>query len=113
MSMNYGFLVSLISSLRELENSIRNAYSIVASRHPVNRDTLDRLEHYRSVIIKQRSLALDVIEAVNQKRWNEVKRHLKLINAMSELLHHDARNLVDSLNQPEPLRLEFSPTSPN
>lgn len=95
----------LFSSLDELDHSIQLARRALSVRVPYDQSLLQRIENYEEVLSKQRRLAERMCEYIVLGNWDEVNRHVKLINGLSSMIYADAKELTESLisveNEPE------------
>ena len=87
----------LNDSLDELEKSIAAAKRALLSRKEIPLDLIRRVEGYENIINKQRTLSQDLINYVMNANWDEVARHVKLINGLSAMIHEDANSLLSNL----------------
>jgi hypothetical protein len=90
----------LFQSITELEAAIGKAKNSFADRGDSGREVLDRIRHYEDILAKQKKLITSLCEHAMKNDWQEVNRHVKLINAYSLLIRDDARELLS----PVPLR---------
>ncbi|MCC6932600.1 MAG: hypothetical protein IT292_05030 [Deltaproteobacteria bacterium] len=87
----------LNDSLDELEKSIQVAKKALLSRKEVPLDLVRRVESYESIIGKQRLLSEELLTLVINAKWDDVARHVKLINGLSAMIHEDANSLLSNL----------------
>ena len=87
----------LNDSLDELEKSISIAKKALLSRKEIPLDLIRRVESYENIISKQRALSQQLISYVMNANWDEVARHVKLINGLSAMIHEDANSLLSNL----------------
>ena len=57
-----------------------------------------RLESYDTILAKLRSLAVALCESIAAKDWDEVNRHVTLINGLSAMIRDDARAILEALS---------------
>ena len=57
-------------------------------------EVLKRVEQYSDIVSKQRSLAYALREHLEAKNWDEVSRHVKLINGLSGMIRDDAQDIL-------------------
>ncbi len=84
----------LFDSLDELERSIHLAKSALSSKNGATETMLQRIAYYEEVLSKQRKLAGSLVDFLVKENWQEVTRHIKLINGLSSLIHDDAKSFV-------------------
>ena len=88
----------LFSSFTELEQAISSARKTLASRDSVPVEIVTRLSSYDGILSKQRNLATDLCEHITAGNWDEVSRHVSLINGLSALIRDDARAILNALS---------------
>jgi len=77
-----------------LGRAIGLAKQSVEARANPSKDVLKRINYYEEILNKQRRLAETMCDYIKQDKWDEVTRHVKLINGLSSMIHEDARELV-------------------
>lgn len=95
--MQNAIMDRLFSSFIELEQAIHSARKTLASRGEVPAEILERLDSYDTILAKQRSLASILCEHINNGNWDEVGRHVNLINGLSAMIRDDARAILSAL----------------
>lgn len=88
----------LFESFTELERAIHGARETLASKITVPPEVLQRLSSYDSILSKQRTLAKSLCTFINNGDWDEVSRHVNIINGLSSLIRDDARAILSSLS---------------
>lgn len=96
--MESNIIERLFASFTELESAITKARSTLESRNTVPEGVVRRLESYDSILAKQRSLAVALCESIAQKNWDEVNRHVTLINGLSAMIRDDAKAILEALS---------------
>jgi hypothetical protein len=84
----------LFRSLDELEQSIAIAKKVLSSQDPIPLEVMRRVASYEDILSKQRKLARRLCNYMVSGDWEEVSRHVKLINGLSAMIHEDARSLM-------------------
>ena len=84
----------LLQSINELESAIAKAKISFADR-PGGDAVIERIKHYEDMLRKQKSLTTTLCGYAVQGNWNEVNRHVKLINGLSLMIRDDARELLN------------------
>lgn len=84
----------LLQSINELETAIAKAKVSFAKR-PGGEAMIERIKHYEEMLNKQKSLTTTLCGHAVQGNWNEVNRHVKLINGLSLMIRDDARELLN------------------
>lgn len=86
----------LFQSLAELERAIETARQTVLQKEKIPAGLLDRIVMYETILEKQRSLATSLCGHATLGNWDEVNRHVKLINGLSMMIRDDAREVMGS-----------------
>jgi len=94
----------LFQSFLELERAIAAARKTVEANNEVDPVMLERINSYEEILTKQRQLASELCGYLATGNWDEVNRHIKLINALSIMIKDDAEESLVSL--PPSLTLE-------
>ncbi len=94
--MNKVIINKLFESFDSLENAILNAKKTLSKKSDVPKDILDRIDNYEEILNKQRLLALSLNNHSKNGNWDEVSRHIKLINSLSTMIRDDAREILFS-----------------
>jgi hypothetical protein len=94
MLVNKLIITRLFQSFVELERAIRSARVALEKKGNPPRELVDRIESYEEMLDKQRTLANDIVGFVDRGEWQHVDRNVKLINAMSQMIRDDAREIV-------------------
>lgn len=84
----------LLTSFDDLDRCIAHTRSALAEKQGVPDDVLSRVEQYSSIVSKQRDLALGLKEHLSQQNWDEVARHVRLINGLSSMIRDDAQAIL-------------------
>lgn len=87
----------LFDSLGELEGAITTARTIIERKVNPPEDVLHRIDTYQEILNKQRGLASSLCGHAVVGNWQEVERHIKLINAYSTLIRDDAKDVLSIL----------------
>ncbi|MCC6933990.1 MAG: hypothetical protein IT292_12200 [Deltaproteobacteria bacterium] len=66
---------------------------------------INHLNQYEEILQKQKSLATALIDYVTLNNWDEVVRHIKLINGLSIMIRDDAKGLMTINHIPEGTQL--------
>jgi hypothetical protein len=88
----------LFLSFSDLEESIEGAKKTLASKQDVPAHVFERLSSYDGIISKQRRLATKLAQLMAKGEWDEVGRHVSLINGLSSMIRDDARSILSSLS---------------
>lgn len=92
----------LFQSFAELDRAIAQAKETLRSKKSVSQEILDRVDMYEEILEKQKSLATTLCGHASLGNWDEVARHVKLINGLSFMIRDDAREIISCAEQPEP-----------
>lgn len=95
--MQSDIIERLFSSFAELEQAITSARAALAKKGEIPRQVLDHLNSYDGILSKQRNLANALQEHMQHGNWDEVSRHVSLINGLSAMIRDDARAILSSL----------------
>lgn len=87
----------LYTSFEELEEAISSAKATLSEKKTVPAEVLGRLQSYDGILMKQRTLAASLCHHISQGDWDEVSRHVNLINGLSAMIRDDARSILSSL----------------
>lgn len=96
--MESNIIERLFSSFTELEGAITKARATLQSRDTVSPTVVRRLESYDTILSKQRALAVALCEAIAKKDWDEVSRHVTLINGLSAMIRDDAQAILHAIS---------------
>jgi hypothetical protein len=88
----------LFASFSDLENSINSAKATLAAKGEIPEHVIERLSSYDTILGKQRRLALELAKHMSNGNWDEVARHVGLINGLSSMIRDDARAILSSLS---------------
>ncbi|MCB0324222.1 MAG: hypothetical protein KDD69_11645 [Bdellovibrionales bacterium] len=92
----------LFQSFVELDRAIASAKAALLSREDRPNELLERIKTYEQILDKQRSLATSLCGHASLGNWNEVARHIKLINGLSFMIRDDAREILAGASKPTP-----------
>ena len=96
--MQENIIDRLFSSFTELETAINSAKLTLSKKKAIPADIMERLESYDGILAKQRALATSLCQHIDKGDWDEVSRHVGLINGLSSLIRDDARAILGSLS---------------
>jgi hypothetical protein len=96
--MQDGIIDRLYNSFTELETAINSARKTLAERETVPEGVMERLRSYDDILAKQRRLANELCGHIRGGNWDEVTRHVSLINGLSSMIRDDARAILGALN---------------
>jgi len=95
--MQVSIIERLFSSFSDLEKAIHSARSTLEQREQVPDEVIARLKSYDDILAKQRGLAETLCSHIRGGNWDEVTRHVSLINGLSAMIRDDARAILTSL----------------
>lgn len=95
--MNKIIIGRLFESFTELERAIKTAKMALCNKDNPPRELMERIRSYEGILEKQRSLANALCSHVSDSNWDEVDRHVKIINALSSMIRDDAREVVSGM----------------
>lgn len=96
--MQNNIIERLFSSFIDLEDAIHSAKATLAKKRDVPAEVFERLNSYDGILLKQRILANELKAHIKRGNWNEVSRHVSLINGLSAMIRDDARAILSSLS---------------
>jgi hypothetical protein len=96
--MNTNIIERLFTSFADLEKAILSAKTSLAKKANMPTGLSDRIKSYDSILAKQRHLAVQLSEYMTQGNWDEVGRHVSLINGLSAMIRDDARCILSALS---------------
>jgi len=95
---NTNIIDRLFSSFAELETAIDGAKATLAKKKSVPDEIIRRLSSYDGILAKQRALAGSLCQHINKGEWDEVSRHVGLINGLSAMIRDDARAILSAIS---------------
>lgn len=95
--MQSNIIERLYASFSDLETAIESAKHTLAQKENVPPEIVKRLQSYDGILAKQRTLAASLCEHINHGDWDEVSRHVSLINGLSAMIRDDARAILSAL----------------
>jgi hypothetical protein len=87
-------VTKLMESFDDLDRCIEMTKDVLAQKENVPADVLHRIDQYSDVVIKQRSLAETLKTHIANENWDEVARHVKIINGLSAMIRDDAQSIL-------------------
>lgn len=84
----------LFDSFKDLERAIGSAKRALGDKPEPPKEILERIDGYQNILDKQKSLATALCGYAKVGNWDEVARHVKLINGLSAMIRDDAREIV-------------------
>ena len=99
--MTASLVNKLLQSFDELDRCIAVTREVLSSKSGVPADVLSRVDHYSEIVQKQRALAGELQGYIIEQRWEEVARHVRLINGFSTMIRDDAQSILANVNTPE------------
>ncbi|MCB0346096.1 MAG: hypothetical protein KDD66_13340 [Bdellovibrionales bacterium] len=92
--MTGSFVDKLLISFDKLENCIAVTESVLKQKPEVPDDVLKRITQYSEIVSKQRRLAEELRGYLADQNWDQVSRHIKLINGLSSMIRDDAQQIL-------------------
>ncbi len=92
--MNKVIITRLFESFNELERAISSARQTLEQKSEPPKEILARISNYETILEKQRTLATALCGHSSLGNWEEVARHIKLINGLSAMIRDDAREIL-------------------
>ena len=97
MRENSTIISRLFRSFDELDTAIQSARVTLEKKEAVPVAIVERLRSYDTILAKQKNLAQKLCVHVEKGEWDEVARHVTLINGLSAMIRDDARAILSSL----------------
>lgn len=92
----------LLESFEELDRCINHTRGVLSQKQGISEDVLSRVEQYAQIVNKQKTLASELKNYIELQNWEQVTRHVRLINGLSSMIRDDARAILSAaLNHPE------------
>jgi hypothetical protein len=89
----------LLESFDQLEHCISVTREVLAQKQGVPSDVIDRVNQYSEIVAKQRGLAQNLRDHLCAQNWEEVGRHVRLINGLSTMIRDDAQAILLGASQ--------------
>ncbi|MCB9030609.1 MAG: hypothetical protein H6619_06115 [Deltaproteobacteria bacterium] len=96
--MSHSIIDRLFSSFSDLERAIGSAKETLEQKEYVPEQIIERVASYDNILAKQRRLAKELCTHINSGNWDEVSRHVNLINGLSAMIRDDARAILSALS---------------
>jgi hypothetical protein len=93
-AMSSALVGKLLQSFDELERCITLTKQVLAQKNSVPAEIVERVSKYSEVVAKQRQLAHILSERIAAQDWEEVTRHVRLINGLSSMIRDDAQAIL-------------------
>ncbi len=84
----------LLESFDELERCIVMTKEVLSKKGGVPEDVINRVNQYSDIVLKQRALASELRDYLDEQNWEEVGRHVRLINGLSSMIRDDAQAIL-------------------
>lgn len=98
--MRQATIRKLLESFLELEKAINSARGVLEKKLDPPNEILERISAYEEILEKQRSLATALCDHLSANNWEEVARHITLINGLSAMIRDDAREILSGVQRP-------------
>lgn len=92
-----GIINRLFQSFEDLEKAIVSARKTLEAKDEIPAEVVARLNSYDGILAKQKVLANELVEHISEGNWDQVTRHVGLINGLSAMIRDDARAILSSL----------------
>lgn len=104
--MNTSLVSKLIQSFDELDRCISLTKDVLAKKNGVPESIIQRVNQYSEIVSKQRILAQKLQSYLTIQDWEEVGRHVRLINGLSSMIRDDAQAILLSAYENKETRKE-------
>ena len=92
--MSVQLVDKLLQSFDELDRCIELTSDVLSKKQGVPGDVLSRIDQYKDIVYKQRSLASELKVHIENQNWTEVSRYVRLINGLSAMIRDDAQEIL-------------------
>lgn len=89
----------LFESFTQLEKAVNQARESLESQSNPPEEVLERIDNYENVLRRQRELAFELCRFAHNKEWEEVTRHIRLINGLSTMIRDDAKEILQAAEE--------------
>lgn len=97
---NNGLVQRLTQAISELESAIIAATDTVRSKPQCPSEAIERLRRYMLIVEQQRSAIPRISELVSKPQPEELRIEINRINALSQMVRDDAKELLAGLVNP-------------
>ena len=94
MSVNKIVISRIFESFQELERALKAARVALEKFENPDPQVIERLNQYEQILEKQKTLATALCGYASLNNWDQVTRHIKMINGLSTMIRDDARELL-------------------
>ena len=84
----------LMESFDDLDKCISMTKEVLSTKPNIHQEVVNRIEQYSGIVVKQRSLAEELRKYIAEENWDEVTRHVKIINGLSSMIRDDAQSIL-------------------
>lgn len=97
--MSESLVDKLLKSFDDLDRCITVTRDVLTTKQGVPEDVVQRVNQYADIVRKQRDLALSLRSHLTTQNWEEVTRHVRLINGLSSMIRDDAQAILSGAIQ--------------
>ncbi len=97
--MSESLVDKLLKSFDDLDRCITVTRDVLTTKQGVPEDVVQRVNQYADIVRKQRDLALSLRSHLSTQNWEEVTRHVRLINGLSSMIRDDAQAILSGAMQ--------------
>ena len=101
--MSESLVDKLLKSFDDLDRCITVTRDVLTTKQGVPEDVVQRVNQYADIVRKQRDLALSLRSHLTTQNWEEVTRHVRLINGLSSMIRDDAQAILSGAIQSSPM----------
>ncbi len=101
VNMSESLVEKLLGSFDELEKCITVTKQVLAEKEGVPEDVVLRVNQYSDIVTKQRGLAHELRQHLDNQNWDEVGRRVRLINGLSTMIRDDAQAILATAGSAE------------
>lgn len=97
---NNGLVKRLTQAISELEGAIIAATDTIRSKPQCPSEAIERLRRYMLIVEQQRNAIPRIVELISKPETDELRLEINRINALSEMVRDDAKELLTFLANP-------------
>lgn len=97
--MSESLVDKLLKSFDDLDRCITVTRDVLTTKQGVPQDVVQRVNQYADIVRKQRDLAVSLRSHLTTQNWEEVTRHVRLINGLSSMIRDDAQAILSGAIQ--------------
>lgn len=106
LNHSYETFKQLAQAVFQLEDAIISAKNTIQSKSHYPPEAIERLDHYMEMVEQQKSAFPSIMKCLTERNFGELSIEIRRVNALSEMIKDDAKELLGVLANPtlKPLR---------